>query len=208
MLRAVEKVWKLRVLDFDSECRPLAWYGGDFVTKQPTAVAWRFVGEKGKTKVRAIGESYNTRNVLKEERDMLEEFRKAYDAADMVTGHFIRGFDLPLLTGALVRLGLPPLGKKLSQDTKLDAFKRTGISMSQENLGAMFELEHPKYPMNTAKWAEANMLLPAGIKLTKIRAVSDVEQHEELRAKMLELGVLSAPRLWSPEGAHVGGYHA
>lgn len=198
----------LKVLDFDCECRPLAWYGGDFVTKQPTAIAWKVVGSRGTPSVAVIGESDRSSRVLDEERAMLEAFRKAFDDADVVTGHYIRGFDLPLLDGALMRLGSPPLGKKLSQDTKLDLAKAQGISKSQENLGAMFELKHPKVPMNTTKWAEANMLLPEGIELTRKRAVGDVAQHIEMRERMLERDYLRAPVLWSPDSFGVGGYSA
>ena len=156
----------LKILDFDCECRPIAWYGGDFVTKQPTAIAWSVVGS-GDVTVRAIGESYDARNVLDEEAAMLYDFCRAYDDADVVTGHYIRGFDLPLLNGALIRLGMPGLGSKLAQDTKTDLVKAGGLSKSQENLGAMFELQHPKVSMNTSKWMAANLLLPEGIELTR-----------------------------------------
>ena len=198
----------LKVLDFDCECRPLAWYGGDFVTKQPTAIAWKIIGSRGKPVVAVIGESDRSSLVLDEEREMLEAFRAAFDDADVVTGHYIRGFDLPLLDGALMRLGLPALGKKLTQDTKIDLKAAHGISKSQENLGAMFELHHPKVPMNTAKWAEANMLLPEGIELTRERVVGDVNQHIELRAAMLQRNYLAPPVLWSPAGLGTGGYVA
>lgn len=189
-----------RILDFDVECRPIAWYGGDWVTKQPTAIAWKFVGEKSLINVAVIGSSCDTRRVLVEEAAMLEAFRKAYDAADIVTGHYIRGFDLPLLTGALMRLGLPLLGSKMTHDTKGDLVRGQGLSKSQENLGAMYELAHPKIPMNTALWAEANMLLPEGIRATERRVVGDVEQHIELRAEMLRRGHLAAPTPWSCGG--------
>lgn len=43
----LESNGRARILDFDVECRPIAWYGGDWVTKQPTAIAWKFVGERG-----------------------------------------------------------------------------------------------------------------------------------------------------------------
>ena len=198
----------LKILDFDSECRPLAWYGGDFVTKQPTAIAWKIVGTKAAPKVAFIGESLNADLIHEEEKTMLEAFRMAYNSADVVTGHYIRGFDLPLLNGALIRNGLEPLEKKLSQDTKQDFARRHGMSLSQENLGAMFELEHPKYPMNTALWAEANMLTTKGIKLTRKRVVADVEQHIELRQKMLDANLLRAPQLWTPDSpGGYGNYH-
>lgn len=189
-----------RVLDFDVECRPIAWYGGDWVTKQPTAIAWKFVGERGAVQCAQIGESFDARNVLDEERAMLAAFIEAYDAADIVTGHYIRGFDLPLLNGALMRLGLPLLGAKLTHDTKGDLARGQGLSKSQENLGAMFELAHPKVPMNTARWAEGNMLLPEGLEATRKRVVGDVRQHIELRAAMLERGLLGPPQPWSSGG--------
>lgn len=196
----LDSLRRARILDFDVECRPLAWYGGDFVTKQPTAIAWKFIGERGAVQVVAIGESDRSSRVLDEERAMLEAFREAYDAADIVTGHYIRGFDLAVLTGACLRLGLPLLGDKDTQDTKLDFVRAQGISKSLENLGAMFELKHPKVPMNTGSWARANMLLPDGIAATKKRVVGDVREHVELRARMLELGVLGAAKPWSAGG--------
>lgn len=198
------KTPRLRVLDFDCECRPIAWYGGDWVTKQPTAIAWKFIGERGKVEVAAIGESFDTRQTLDEERAMLTRFREAYDEADIVTGHYIRGFDLPLLNGSLMRLGMPLLDTKLTQDTKGDLVRGHGISKSQANLGAMFELSHPKVGMNTALWAKGNMLLPDGIEATKKRVVGDVRQHVELRAKMLERGVLGPAKVWSGSAREMG----
>lgn len=185
------------ILDFDMECRPLAWYGGDFVTKQPTVIAWKVIGSKGKPSVAAIGLSQNPANLYDEEVAMLEAFRTAYNLADIVTGHYIRGFDLTLANGAFMRLGLPLLGDKMAQDTKTDLAKKGGLSSSQENLGAMFELDHPKVQMNTTKWARGNMLILDGIKEAMHRCVGDVEQHIEMRAKMLSLDLLRAPAIWS-----------
>lgn len=190
---------KLAVLDFDVECRPIAWYAGDFVTKQPTAIAWKFIGARGPgsaIQVAVIGESDRSSRVLEEEAEMIEAFREAYDQADVVTGHYVRGFDLPLLNGACDRLGLKPLDAKWSQDTKGDYMTAQGISKSMENLGAMYELKHPKVTMNTAKWGAGNMLLPEGIVLTRERVVGDVKEHIELRAKMLERGTLGPGTLY------------
>jgi hypothetical protein len=197
---------RLSVLDFDCEVRPIAWYGGDFVTKQPTAIAWKWIGERAAPAVAAIGESDRSSLVLEEEAAMLEAFREAYDRADVVTGHFIRGFDLPILNGACMRLGLPLLAPKRAQDTKLDLALRQGLSGSQENLGAMYELRHPKVPMNTALWGRANMLLADGIEATKTRVVGDVRQHVELRAAMIERGHLGHPKVWTPDGRQSARY--
>lgn len=198
---------RFRILDFDLECRPIAFYGGDFVTKQPTAIAWKFVGERGPVQVAVIGESDRMSLVLDEERAMLGQFLAAYDQADMLTGHYIRGFDLPVLAGALMRLGMPALEQKLAQDTKNDLIKASGLSKSMENLSAMLDAKTKKYQMDTAKWAAANMLLPEGIALAKRRVTQDVREHIELRSKLLELGALGPPKVWYP-GASKGGKYA
>jgi DNA polymerase elongation subunit (family B) len=197
---------RARVLDFDCECRPIAWYGGDWVTKQPTAIAWKFVGERGPVEVAVVGESFDTRQTLEEEAAMLEAFRVAFNAADIVTGHYIRGFDLPLLNGALMRLGLPLLESKMTHDTKSDLVRGQGLSKSQENLGAMFELKHPKVSMNTTLWLRGNILTPDGIEATRKRVVGDVRQHVELRAEMLRRGLLGPVVSWSGGAGSDEGY--
>lgn len=197
---------RLKILDFDIECRPIAWYGGDFVTKQPTAIGWKFIGSRRRPTVAAIGESDRSSLVLEEERSMIEAFREAFNEADIVTGHYIRGFDLPTLNGACMRLELPLFGQKLTEDTKLDLVRASGLSKSMENLSAMFEARHQKFPMNTAMWAKGNMLLPEGIELTKKRVVYDVREHIELREKLIDAGLLRPPRMWRPDSAKDGGY--
>ncbi len=189
-----------RILDFDLECRPLSWYGGDWVTRDITAIGWKWLGEK---KVH----SYVMEHYLDQE-NMLDAFLAEYEKADIVTGHFIRAFDLPVINAALIEHGRHPLEGRMSSDTKLDMVKRSGMSTSQENLAAIFGLKNPKVSMDQAKWREANRLTPKGLALTKKRVEGDVVQHEEMRNHMLELGLLTPPRWWSPEGVGYGKYHA
>lgn len=207
-MRVEKTTRKLVVLDFDIECRPLAWYGGEFVTKQPTVIAWKEVNKPGRVQVAAIGESDRSSKVLEEEIEMIEKFREAYEQADVVTGHYIRGFDLPTLNGACIRLGIRGLVPKPASDTKLDFAKASGLSKSMENLSAMFEARHQKFPMNTALWAAGNMLLPEGIRVAKERCINDVVEHIELRQTMLDRGLLRPPVEWNPEASGFGGYHA
>lgn len=205
----------LRILDFDVECRPLSWYAGDFNSKEITAIAWAWVDPKRPAKPRGRVEC-RLLNETKQEWDnlprvdlehptgsmqgMLLAFLEAYEAADIVTGHFIRGFDLPLLNGALIELGLTPLPARLSQDTKLDLIRFSGHSKSQENLGAMLGLRHPKVGMTQADWREANRLTPHGLDVVRGRVVGDVRQHIEMRAALLERGMLGPPKLWTGGG--------
>lgn len=179
----------MRILDFDVEARPLHWISGDYVSKEITAIAWAWVDQPEDMTCYLLGES--------DPVTMLLAFREAYCKADMVTGHFIRGYDLPMINGALTEYGLPVLPDRLSQDTKLDLVRRAGLSGSQENLGAMLKLEHPKVKMDQAKWRDANRLTPEGLALARERACGDVKQHIELRKRLLELNYLASPKIWS-----------
>ena len=185
--RVVIRSRPMRVLDFDIENRPLSYLGSDFTTAEVTAIAWAWTDSEAVT-VRLLGET----PLL----DILREFVDAYNAADMVTGHFVFGHDLPMLNGALMECGLPPLGDKLVQDTKVHLMRAKGISKSQESLGAMFNLDAPKVTMNQSKWRAANRLTPEGLKEVRERVVGDVRQHMELRRVLLQRGMLAPPKLW------------
>src|SRR5690242_14257247 len=96
----------LRVLDFDIENRPLAYLGMDFTSAEITAIAAGWTDEKA-VHVWALGDV--------DLADILLGFKAMYDEADIVTGHYIRNHDLPIINGALMELGLPGLGPKLTQ---------------------------------------------------------------------------------------------
>ena len=183
----------LRVLDFDLENRPLSYLGQDYTTTEITAIAACFVNEPHSMKVWLLGQDAPT--------TMLKQFRIMYDTADLVTGHYIRGHDLPIINGAMVELGLRPLDEQLTCDTKLDLIKKgPAFSASQENLSEMLGIAAPKVHMNTVKWREANRLTPGGINLTRARCVGDVVQHMALRKELLKRGLLNPPRQWRPHG--------
>lgn len=176
-----------KILCFDLEARPLSWINQDFVSKEVTAIAARFVGEK-KTYCWLLGED--------EPEDMIEGFLELYNQADMITGHYIRSYDLPLFNSFLTEYGYSPLPSKLSHDTKNDLLKRQGTSNSQENLADMLGVESGKVKMTQSDWREANRLYPSGIQKTKRRVIGDIDQHIELRAKLLEQGMLGPPKVW------------
>ena len=182
-----------RVLDFDIENRPLSYLGSDFTTGEVTAMAWAWTDAANDVTMYVLGET--------ELPDILAAFVRAYDRADLVTGHYIRAHDMPMLNGALMEFGMPPLGEKLLQDTKLDLIRTKGISLSQESLGAMFRLDHQKVQMNQSKWRAANRLTPAGLAYVRERVVGDVREHIEMRQRLLEGGYLRPPRLWKSQSA-------
>jgi hypothetical protein len=183
-------VGKLRILDFDIENRPLSYLGQDYTTAEITAIAWCFDGEPKTMTCKLLTRDGSM-------ADLLAPFLMAYEAADMVTGHYIRMHDLPIINGSLVEHGMRGLEDKLTCDTKLDLVKKGPVfSASQENLCAMFGLAKPKVHMNTVMWREANRLTDAGLKLTAKRAIGDVVQHMQLRKALNDRGLLSAPKKW------------
>lgn len=184
----------LRVLDFDCECRPLHWIGGDYVSRELTAIAWAWVETpQPEPTVVLLGELTVPQ--------MLALFVTAFERADLVTGHYIRGFDLSLINSALVENQMPALGDKMTHDTKTDLLRMSGLSKSQENLGVSLGLAHPKVHMDQMRWRDANRLTPEGLAYVRERAVGDVLQHIELRQKLLELGYLGPPVMWQSKSA-------
>lgn len=183
----------LRILDFDIENRPLSyWYDGN-----PTA------------EITAIAASWSDEDFVHcwlldpwdlegSTYDMLIGFSALYEQADMVTGHYIRKHDLPIINGALMENGMVPLAAKLTHDTKLDLVRTGGISCSQESLGAMYRLDRPKFHMAQQDWRDGNRLTSQGLELTAMRVTEDVKQHKDLYKTLREHGVLKAPREWRP----------
>lgn len=196
--RLVLRSRQKRVLDFDLENRPLSYLGSDFTTAEVTAIAWAWTDRPRDVTVRLLGEQPL--------RAILREFVAAYNEADMVTGHYITGHDLPMLNGALVEFGMPVLADKFVIDTKTNFIKTKGISLSQESLGAMMRLEHSKVQMNQARWRAANRLTRHGLALVKKRVVGDVQQHVEMLRELTAKGYLSAPRKWRTGSSQIAPY--
>ena len=182
----------LKVLDFDIETRRVGFHnGGKFGPDgcEPITIAASWVGEK------------QVSVWLQPEQDlpeMLLAFKKLYDAADYVTGHYVRKFDIPIIMGSLLEQGLPLLGPKRVCDTKQDLVNFAGLSKSQENLSGMMELADQKYHMADFRWRKSTRLDPEGTEQAKKRAVADVKQHKQLRLALVKAGALKEPREWRP----------
>jgi hypothetical protein len=131
--------------------------------------------------------------------DAYLRFRDVLVSADLVYGHNIRRFDLPLFQAGLLRRQLPVLPELRTTDTLRDYPKRQDMSASLANLAALYELdEDGKLHLTQVDWERANRLTPDGVGLARDRVVSDVLLQERLRDRLLELGVLAAPRTWRP----------
>jgi hypothetical protein len=182
------RVRQPKTLDFDIESRPLSFTGSKFNpnTKEITAIAAQFVDEPA---------MYCWLLGVDEPKAMLEGFLGLYAQADIVTGHYIRGFDLPHVNASCLEYGLSPLSPVLTQDTCSDLKKLHGIQKGQEPLAHMLEVASSKYHPD---WREANRLTEAGVAETRRRVTDDVTQHMALRKKLLDAGWLNAPKWWKP----------
>lgn len=186
----IERVETLRILDFDIENRPIAYLGPEYTTAEITAIAACFVGEPSSMKVWLLGRDSPVM--------MLAEFVEMYNKADIVTGHYIREHDLPVINGALMEYSLPPLDQKMTSDTKIDLVRAKYLSKSLENLATMLGLPRGKVHMNNAEWREANRLTPEGLRLTELRAKSDVLLHMRIRKILIARGLLGSAKVWRP----------
>ena len=155
-----------RILDFDIENSPLTYYAPDYPTALVTAIAWAWTDDPKKIEVRVLTDPRSDG----EYANMLTDFWYDYMEASMVTGHYIRKHDLPIINGALIesgfRKGLEP---KLTSDTKMDLVRFTAIPKNQEFLEAIMGTSQQKVQMTQADWRAANRFTPKGLKRTRER---------------------------------------
>jgi hypothetical protein len=195
----------LKILDMDIETRPSGFHfggPGKPIGSEPIIIAAGWAGSD-EIHTWSLGPlpamSKNPESILEQRKiDGLHMFRELYDQADMVTGHYIRKFDLPILNAHMLRNGLPMLDEKLACDTKLDLRDIAAHSQSQENLSALLGCARSKHHMNDEDWRAAGNLYPDPTVNCLVRCHDDVLQHNELRTKLLESGALKAPKLWKP----------
>jgi hypothetical protein len=183
------KTGSLRNLVFDIENRPLSYQGEGYTNAEVTAIAASFTDE-AHVHVWMLGEV--------DQETMLSGFKGLYDEAGIVTGHYMRMHDLPMINGSLIEVGLPILSPKLTCDTYLDLVKRKELPSGQGELAEMFGLPEEKVIMSQTKWRRGNRLRHMGVQQVRERVVGDVVQCKALRAELISRGLLKAPRVWSP----------
>lgn len=180
---AWKPVRKLRVLDFDIETVAAGFADPEWVPQKVTCIAWSWIGER----------TVHVRT--RDEDDMLDAFLAAYNTADMVTGHNIVRFDLPILNSEILRSERTPLSPKLAQDT-IKIVRTKGFKKGQDNLGHLLHLREQKKALSWQQWQDAYD--EPGWATVRERCASDVRQHKVLRQEMIQRGWLRAPAMWRP----------
>lgn len=184
----------LRVLDFDIETRKVGFHdAGRFAPAgcEPVAVAFKWHGEAG-VNVRTL----NTKWSLGSLRWLVRPLFDAFAEADIITGHYIKKFDLPILAGVALETGVYFQRPLMVVDTKTDLVELQGMSKSQENLAALKGLEASKFHVNDNTWRQVARLTKDGMAQAMKRVVADVRQHEQLYNVLQEEGQLGRPNVW------------
>lgn len=202
MIRVTVRTRPTRRLVFDLESRPSAFWFGDKTTAEITAIGWKWEHEPGvhTLMLRQDGRFlHDDRKRPVSAHHAYSLFRGELAAADLVYGHNVSRFDLPLFQAGLHRLQLPMLPELRVTDTLTDYPKAKDMSRSLENLSEMHGVdEQGKKHMSVRQWEQANKLTPAGIREARERVTTDVLLQERLRLQLVEEGRLSEPRRWRP----------
>lgn len=191
-----------RILGFDLESRPSAFWGSWGPTAEITAFAWKWTDEPD---VHTMLLQANGRFIRGDGKRVsgdraYQDFVAVLAEAGVVFGHNIRKFDLPMLNSGLMRRSLPVLPALRTTDTLRDFPKKKDMSASLENIAVMLGLddEGGKKHMSIMDWERANKLMPDGMSLAYERVVSDVLLQERVRARLITLGWLKPVREWRP----------
>jgi DNA polymerase elongation subunit (family B) len=181
-----------RILDFDIETVAAGFADPDWVPQKITCVAWSWIGsDKVQSAVCGpkglFGEPDRRKEML---ACLLGQIRQA----DMLTGHNIMRFDLPIVNAECMRLGLEPIRSVLVQDT-MKLVRAKGFKKGQDTLGVLFGTPSEKMALSWQEWQDGYD--EKDWKTIRQRCESDVVMHKQLREKLLERGILKAPVKWS-----------
>lgn len=181
-----------RVLDFDVETVAAGFADPDWVPQKITCVAWSWIGEPSvHSRICTPAGLYGKPQLRAK---MLDALLTQIERADILTGHNIARFDLPVINAEAVRLGLRPVERAVVQDT-MKLVRTKGLKKGQDNLGRMLRLDDEKLALDWQAWQDAYD--EKDWQTIRDRAESDVLMHKEMRAVLLERGILREPFTWT-----------
>jgi DNA polymerase elongation subunit (family B) len=179
-----------KLLDFDIETVAAGYADPQWVPSTVTAWAYSWGGDIV-VEALPVAKFYD----VEARRRFLEPLIHELGQADVVTGHNVLRFDLPVLQAEVMRLGMPSLPPLLVQDT-IRLPRSKGFKKGQDNLGVLLAVPVGKLPLNFQQWAEAYAEPDLGT--VKDRVAGDVRQHMLIREAMRDRGWLTPPRRWQP----------
>jgi DNA polymerase elongation subunit (family B) len=187
----LESARPTKILDFDLETVAAGFDDPQWVPQKITCVAWSWIGENPVeshicTPLGLFGDPSLR-------KDMLEALLAEISRADMLTGHNLERFDLPVLNAECMRLGLSAIRSVVVEDT-MRLVRAKGFKRGQDNIVELFGLPRKKMALNWQEWQ--NAYDQDGWRTVRERCESDVLGHKEMRLKLLQYGYLRKPRKW------------
>jgi DNA polymerase elongation subunit (family B) len=192
-VRRLPPASRSRILDFDLETVAAGFADPDWVPQKITCVAWSWIGEDEVHSRISTSEGLFRRPERR--RKMLAALLEQIAQADVLTGHNIIRFDLPIVNAEAMRLGLEPVRGALVQDT-MRLIKSKGFKKGQDNLGELTGVPIEKMALTWQGWQHAYE--EKGWAGVIERCESDVLAHKILREKLIERRWLKPARMWSP----------
>jgi hypothetical protein len=169
-----------RVVDFDCENGPgFFWWDGKTTSILHTVSA-AYVDSPDDVYTWTT-RWHRTRGLVVED---LTRFRKMVESAGAVTGHNIIRHDIPLLNSHYDRMDQPRIEWPHVIDTMNLIRNGMGMSRSQENLLAMYELKREKMSVPLAIWEKAWRGSVKESRVVVERCETDVLGHIELYRKL------------------------
>jgi len=181
-----------RTLDFDLETVAAGFADPEWVPQRVVCWAYSWVGDDHVYSDALPVACFYDKDAR---RRFLLPLLAVIESADVLTGHNIARFDLPVLLAETRNLLLPPLEPMLVQDT-IRLGRTKGFKKGQDNLGTTLHVKEPKMPLHWAAWE--NAYGEPDMKTVRERCVSDVRMHKTIREQMRARGWLQAPRMWKP----------
>jgi hypothetical protein len=183
---------RLRILDFDIETLAAGFADPNWVPQKITCISYSWVGSDEVKSVITGKDGFFDRRIRgRRMAPFLEEFNKA----DVVTGHNVLRFDLPVLNAESILCGLGKLPPVAVHDT-MKLPKTKGLKKGLDNLGLMLEVEGEKQAMSWGQWDNAYEV--DGWPEVISRCESDVIMHKQIRQAMIDAGIIGHVTNWKP----------
>jgi uncharacterized protein YprB with RNaseH-like and TPR domain len=176
-----------RTFCFDVEARPGPWAGSDFTFRNMLSIAGCYDDDR---QVSYLAPGFTA--------EALEDFVSPMREGALIVTHNGPRYDLPFLSGTLIKMGLRPLPRLLISDTYAHFPKRgQAFSASLGNLAKRFGVEHQKGSMSEVDWDRAYAGEPQALQDLRQYNINDVLTTLDLREKLLSVGILRGPKMWS-----------
>lgn len=185
-----QTIKELRILDFDIETLAAGFADPDWVPQKVTCVSWSWIGSDEVKSITTGKDGFFDKKIRGKR---LAPFFKELAKADIVTGHNLIRFDLPVLNAESILCGLGKLSPVDVQDT-MKLPKTKGLKKGLDNLGIMLSVEGKKQSMDWAEWDNAYEV--DGWPEVISRCESDVIMHKQIRQAMIDEGILGPIVRW------------